>query len=54
MDFTYAPGRLIRYATPLGNVKVDHETAIELTKADSIFACIFVNKSKEIALFSIF
>ncbi|WP_033149006.1 AmmeMemoRadiSam system protein B [Prevotella sp. P6B1] len=25
------------YATPLGNVKVDHETAIELTKADSIF-----------------
>lgn len=26
------------YATPLGNVKVDHETAIELTKADSIFA----------------
>ena len=26
------------YATPLGNVKVDHETAIELTKADSVFA----------------
>lgn len=25
------------YATPLGNVKVDHETAINLTKADSIF-----------------
>ena len=25
------------YATPLGNVKVDHETAIELTKADSVF-----------------
>ena len=25
------------YATPLGHVKVDHETAIELTKADSIF-----------------
>ena len=26
------------YATPLGNVKVDHETAIELTKADSVFS----------------
>ena len=26
------------YATPLGNVKVDHETAIKLTKADSVFA----------------
>lgn len=26
------------YATPLGNVKVDHETVINLTKADSIFA----------------
>lgn len=26
------------YATPLGNVKVDNETAISLTKADSIFA----------------
>ena len=26
------------YATPLGNVKVDHETAISLTKADSLFA----------------
>ena len=26
------------YATPLGNVKVNHETAIELTKADSVFA----------------
>lgn len=25
------------YATPLGNVKVDHETAINLTKADSVF-----------------
>ena len=25
------------YATPLGNVKVDHETAINLTKADCIF-----------------
>lgn len=25
------------YATPLGNVKVDHETAINLTKADRIF-----------------
>ena len=25
------------YATPLGNVKVDHETATELTKADSVF-----------------
>ena len=26
------------YATPLGNVKVDHETAINLTKADSVFS----------------
>ena len=26
------------YATPLGNVKVAHETAINLTKADSVFA----------------
>ena len=26
------------YATPLGNVKVDHETAVSLTKADSVFA----------------
>ena len=25
------------YATPLGNVKVDHETAINLTKSDSVF-----------------
>ena len=25
------------YATPLGNVKVDRETALELTKADSVF-----------------
>ena len=26
------------YATPLGNVKVDHETAVSLTNADSVFA----------------
>ena len=26
------------YATPLGNIKVDHETAINLTKADSVFS----------------
>jgi len=26
------------YATPLGNVKVDHETAMQLTEADSVFA----------------
>lgn len=26
------------YATPLGHVKVDHETALELTKADNIFS----------------
>jgi hypothetical protein len=26
------------YATPLGNVKVDHETAINLTKSDSVFS----------------
>ena len=26
------------YATPLGNVKVDHETCIELTKKDSVFS----------------
>jgi hypothetical protein len=25
------------YATPLGNVKVDHETAVELTTTDSVF-----------------
>ena len=25
------------YATPLGNVKVDHETAVALTKSDSVF-----------------
>ena len=27
-----------RYATPLGEVEVDHETAIQLTEADSVFA----------------
>ena len=26
------------YATPLGNVKVDHETCVELTKKDSVFS----------------
>ena len=26
------------YATPLGNIKVDHETCIELTKKDSVFS----------------
>ena len=26
------------YATPLGNVKVDHETAVELTEKDSVFS----------------